>query len=126
MRPSNVQAPNGMSGKVPTSHYASRHGVKLSNGRYAYRGRGHRHWTRKHFDRKRRAWKFYDPSTRGWYHFNKKRNSFLPESLASIAPPASPEDTPAIDVPEIMNTVGGLLPGQPGGPEDDEEEQTQE
>jgi hypothetical protein len=97
-----VAAPRGTLGIVPVGSYASTYGIRLGTGFYAYRGgAAHTQWTRKAFIAGGNYWAFYDPSTSGWYFYNKKRDAFLPLSYLGIAEPASPEDTPDIDVPEV-------------------------
>lgn len=101
MRPATLPAPKGGAGTVPVSRYASTYGVKLSNGRYGYRGAVHSHWTRKYYYPRRRVWLFFDPCTNGWYFFYAKKEMFLPVSYMSAIEPAPPEDTPPVDAPEV-------------------------
>jgi hypothetical protein len=83
-----------------TGRYYASHGVKLRSGFYAYKGRFHRHWTRKWYCRSWRCWLWFDPSCDVWYYWSGDRDCYLPVRYLTVVPP-TPCDPGSVDGPAL-------------------------
>jgi hypothetical protein len=91
-------------GTRPVVGYASRYGVRLSGGAFAYKGRDHRHWTRRHFSPAWGAWFWYDAGTTGWYYWSAPQGHYLPVSYLATVAPTTDEEPPTAENVDVASS----------------------
>lgn len=91
--------------RVNTAAYASRFGVRLKSGYFAYKGIGHRHWARKFYSARWRTWCWYDPCTLGWYYWCGPRGMYLPCRYLPVAAPTVIDPGSEVVPPEVTPEV---------------------
>jgi hypothetical protein len=99
---------------VSTPSYASKFGTKLRNGRVAYKGRNHRHWTRKAYSGRYGCWLWFDPSTGVWYFWAGSRVCFLPVIYISTVDPSEGSDMLPPNADEVLQTSESQVDEMPG------------
>jgi hypothetical protein len=67
--------------------YLRRHGHRLRDGAWIYRGRGHRHWAWSYFSPFYRTTFYWDPAVETYYYWCAPRGAFYPQSYLEVAPP---------------------------------------
>jgi hypothetical protein len=79
--------------------------VRLKNGRYAYKGLHHRHWTRKFFSPRWRCWLWFCPCTEVWYYWCGSRGYFLEVRYLVVSAPSTMDPDSTIEQPPEADQV---------------------
>jgi hypothetical protein len=105
---------------VSTAQYAQTYGTRLKSGQIAYKGIGHRHWSRRWYSQRWGCWCWYCPCTCEWYYWCGDRDYYLPVRYLTVVPPTcttmdeqSPDVTPPDGGQVVQVRRGEEIPDLP-------------
>jgi hypothetical protein len=108
------------------TRYYREYGYRFRYGTY-YRGRWHRNFSYRYFDRRWRVPFYWEPSARAWYYWYAPKKCYYPVRAirtyrpAVVAEPADLQELPSCDPQEAPELPGA--PGRRQGDDDDGDNQ---